>query len=53
MAALLGCLRGKDAAESRFVHANAPNAEFPNNEISNTKYNLLSFIPKNLMEQFR
>lgn len=41
---------------SRFVYANDPlkNAElmYPPNAISNTKYNLATFIPKNLWEQF-
>lgn len=48
-------LFAKPVAETRLVHANqaAANAEFPNNAISNTKYNVFSFIPKNLWEQFR
>ena len=38
----------------RVVHANAPlkNIEFVDNRVSNTKYTLLSFVPKNLAEQF-
>ena len=43
----------KQEAETRLVYASQPNADYPDNEISNTKYNLLSFVPKNLMEQFR
>jgi hypothetical protein len=44
-------------ASDRMVFANnaAKNTEqqFVNNEITNTKYTPLSFIPKTLMEQFR
>lgn len=37
----------------RIVHGNAPEKNpFPDNRIVNTKYNLLSFLPKNLLEQF-
>lgn len=49
------CSGGGYSAADRRVHANdaAKNAEYPDNEISNTKYTCISFIPKNLAEQFR
>ena len=41
----------------RIVYGNSPDLNkqqhFVNNEISNTKYNVFSFIPKTLFEQFR
>lgn len=39
---------------SRFVYANdAPkNEAYPSNAMSNTKYNVFTFVPKNLWEQF-
>ena len=36
----------------RDIIANVPIEEFPNNSISTSKYNLLTFLPKNLIEQF-
>ena len=36
----------------RDIIANLPIEEFPNNSISTSKYNLLTFLPKNIMEQF-
>ncbi|EGC40136.1 hypothetical protein DICPUDRAFT_93437 [Dictyostelium purpureum] len=38
----------------RIIYANDQdrNKEFPSNRISNTKYTVITFIPKNLMEQF-
>jgi phospholipid-translocating ATPase len=46
--------RRPEAVGNRVVRANDAEANklFPSNAISNTKYNLLSFVPKNLMEQF-
>jgi hypothetical protein len=39
----------------RTVYANNPegNAAFEGNAVTNTKYTLLNFVPKNLAEQFR
>ncbi len=39
----------------RTVHANNPdqNAQFADNAVTNTKYTLINFVPKNLAEQFR
>ena len=52
-----GAVRVQRAAGDRMVYANNPtkNAEqgFVNNEISNTKYTPLTFLPKTLAEQFR
>ncbi|XP_062215734.1 phospholipid-transporting ATPase 1-like isoform X1 [Phragmites australis] len=48
-------LRDEDA---RFVyindadHTNAPPARFPDNGIHTTKYSILTFVPRNLYEQF-
>ncbi|GAM27196.1 hypothetical protein SAMD00019534_103710 [Acytostelium subglobosum LB1] len=41
-------------AGTRMVYANDPvrNDRYPKNAISNTKYTVISFIPKNLLEQF-
>ena len=36
----------------RDIIANLPIEEFPNNSISTSKYNLLTFLPKNIIEQF-
>lgn len=53
---LLGCFKKNpaDETETRHVWCNLPerNIEFPSNKVSNTKYTALSFIPKNLAEQF-
>ncbi|KAJ4752769.1 Phospholipid-transporting ATPase [Rhynchospora pubera] len=39
---------------SRVVYANEPDSlSFPSNNISTTKYNVFTFIPKSLFEQFR
>jgi phospholipid-translocating ATPase len=44
---------------SRVVHANEPDLQdplslsFPSNSISTTKYNVITFLPKSLFEQFR
>eukprot|EP00743_Colponemidia_sp_Colp-15_P004663 GILK01005024.1.p1 GENE.GILK01005024.1~~GILK01005024.1.p1 ORF type:complete len:1174 (-),score=231.08 GILK01005024.1:215-3736(-) len=44
-------------AEDRTIYANSPqqNAafKFPNNAISTSKYSILTFLPKNLYQQFR
>jgi phospholipid-translocating ATPase len=52
----MACCKRAAVATTRVVHANdhAANApsRFPDNAISNTKYNVLTFIPYNLMEQF-
>jgi phospholipid-transporting ATPase len=37
----------------RMVYTNVPDMELPNNRIETSKYNLLTFFPKNLFEQFR
>lgn len=49
------CCKPKEDTGNRVVALNDPerNKLFPNNEISNTKYNFLTFIPLNLWEQFR
>lgn len=49
------CGGGGYATPTRTVSANRPeaNAEYPSNIVVNTKYTWLTFIPKNLMEQFR
>ncbi|KAL6458010.1 hypothetical protein MHYP_G00332400 [Metynnis hypsauchen] len=54
--------RSKKESKTRIVHANIlydhakggdnPNRHYANNKIKTTKYTLLSFIPKNLFEQF-
>jgi len=36
----------------REIEANEPDLELPNNSISTSKYNLITFLPKNLLEQF-
>jgi hypothetical protein len=40
---------------NRVVKANnaAANADYANNEVTNTKYTWYNFVPKNLAEQFR
>ncbi|KMZ65115.1 putative Phospholipid-transporting ATPase [Zostera marina] len=47
-----------DPSYSRIVHCNQPSHHkkpfcYPNNKISTTKYNLMTFLPKALFEQFR
>ncbi|GAA6070702.1 phospholipid-transporting ATPase VA isoform X1 [Tachysurus ichikawai] len=50
--------RGKKDSKTRTVHANVvyeqhkDNRLYANNKIKTTKYTVLSFIPKNLFEQF-
>ncbi|XP_076870818.1 phospholipid-transporting ATPase VA [Brachyhypopomus gauderio] len=54
--------KSKKETKTRIVHANIvydhakggdnPNRHYANNKIKTTKYTLLSFIPKNLFEQF-
>ncbi|XP_030646946.1 probable phospholipid-transporting ATPase VA [Chanos chanos] len=54
--------RSKKESKTRTVHANIlydhakgddnPNRHYANNKIKTTKYTLLSFLPKNLFEQF-
>lgn len=48
-------LSPKGPEGNRVVYANngPKNMHYSNNEVTNTKYTLLNFIPKNLMEQFR
>ena len=55
MSALTSCCRRGGEALPRDVYANdtAANSQYVNNRISNNKYTVWSFIPKNLMEQFR
>ena len=36
----------------RKIMTNVPDIEVPNNTISTSKYTLITFVPKNLMEQF-
>jgi hypothetical protein len=36
----------------RFIVSNIPDMELPDNSICTTKYTALTFLPKNLMEQF-
>lgn len=36
----------------REIQANDPDLDLPNNSISTSKYNLITFLPKNLLEQF-
>jgi len=47
-------LKPKGPTGNRVVYANdtLKNAHYANNEVTNTKYTLLNFVPKNLMEQF-
>ncbi|KMS93830.1 hypothetical protein BVRB_027530, partial [Beta vulgaris subsp. vulgaris] len=42
------------AFKERVVHCSQPelNAQFPDNELRTTKYTVLTFLPKNLWEQF-
>ena len=45
----------KDIAGTRIVQAQAHDemaAQFATNRVKNTKYTLLTFLPKNLYEQF-
>ncbi len=54
--------KSKKEGKTRTVHANIlydhtkggdnPNRHYANNKIKTTKYTLLSFLPKNLFEQF-
>uniref|UniRef100_A0A672Q370 Phospholipid-transporting ATPase n=1 Tax=Sinocyclocheilus grahami TaxID=75366 RepID=A0A672Q370_SINGR len=54
--------KSKKESKTRIVHANIlydhtkggdnPNRHYANNKIKTTKYTLLSFLPKNLFEQF-
>lgn len=48
------CWGARQAVGNRVVYANDPekNKLFATNAISNTKYNALTFVPYNLMEQF-
>ncbi|EGG19357.1 P-type ATPase [Cavenderia fasciculata] len=50
----LGLMKPEDGPTIRIVYANDAerNIEYPTNVISNTKYTLVTFIPKNLYEQF-
>ena len=36
----------------RFIVSKIPDTFLPNNSIQTTKYNVISFLPKNMMEQF-
>lgn len=36
----------------RYIVSKIPDTQLPNNAIQTTKYNVITFIPKNLMEQF-
>ncbi|KPP61365.1 putative phospholipid-transporting ATPase VA, partial [Scleropages formosus] len=54
--------KGKKESKTRVVHSNVlherakgeenPNRHYADNKIKTTKYTLLSFLPKNLFEQF-
>ncbi|KAK1664309.1 hypothetical protein QYE76_052468 [Lolium multiflorum] len=46
-------LQQEDAAESRAVAVGEPSAEFAGNAIRTAKYSALTFLPRNLFEQFR
>jgi hypothetical protein len=50
------CIPRRAAASVRRVHANDARANalqhFAGNAVTNTKYTLLSFLPRNLLEQF-
>ncbi|KAJ5069682.1 putative phospholipid-transporting atpase [Anaeramoeba ignava] len=48
------CCKKKKAVENRIVYANnlEMNAKFPKNKVTNSKYTILTFLPKNLIEQF-
>ncbi|ORY03000.1 phospholipid-translocating P-type ATPase [Basidiobolus meristosporus CBS 931.73] len=41
-----------DAPRQVFANNQIANSSFPRNKITNTKYTVLSFLPKNLFEQF-
>lgn len=50
------CCGGKEEVhETRHIHINAdhPHEHYKDNFTSTTKYNLLSFFPKALFEQYR
>ena len=51
------CKRSKEAEDTRLVRIGGPPRgevqAFPNNYITTSKYTVLSFLPKNLFEQFR
>lgn len=41
-----------DYTSDRRVRINTPDSDIVNNKIETTKYNYITFIPKNLFEQF-
>ncbi|CAF2564090.1 unnamed protein product [Rotaria sp. Silwood2] len=51
------CMKNKVATANRIIKANDPiyngSKKFSKNRISTTKYNIITFLPKNLFEQFR
>ncbi|CAF1125108.1 unnamed protein product [Adineta ricciae] len=53
----LCCKKNKTTASTRVVRANDTifnrTQKYKNNRISTTKYNIVTFLPKNLFEQFR
>eukprot|EP01113_Clastostelium_recurvatum_P044997 TRINITY_DN7661_c0_g1_i3.p1 TRINITY_DN7661_c0_g1~~TRINITY_DN7661_c0_g1_i3.p1 ORF type:complete len:1183 (+),score=311.41 TRINITY_DN7661_c0_g1_i3:100-3648(+) len=42
----------KPPEKTRVLHANERNEKYPSNRVTNTKYTVLTFLPKNLYEQF-
>lgn len=36
----------------RYIVSKIPDMQLPDNSIQTTKYNVLTFLPKNMMEQF-
>ncbi|CAF0853814.1 unnamed protein product [Adineta steineri] len=57
MRRLFCCKKSKAAASNRVIKINDSiyntSKKFRNNRISTTKYNVITFLPKNLFEQFR
>ncbi|KAJ3682960.1 hypothetical protein LUZ60_013187 [Juncus effusus] len=54
----LGSQRDLSDEEARFIYINDPertngSGKFPNNSISTSKYSVITFLPRNLFEQFR
>lgn len=48
----MACCSRTAATGNRIVLANEKNPAYGGNAVSNTKYNLITFLPLNLMEQF-
>ncbi len=43
---------GNETSQTVPTGSEPPRSRFPRNRISNTKYSVISFLPKNLIEQF-